>query len=448
MVFPSSSEATQFRIFVDGEEFVQFKHRSAPESVSSFFTSGRVKVFKVVYQATAPIIPLRDIFWRQIGGGHLKRVERCTKSGLVLGVGYDHTAWMYTGGWGGTYLKGLETSTTGINTITDTQNYYIYENQRWNPLSGYTTTGLPTDRHMWSDVTGKHKRSKEHTKLLSVHWQWISDWMVDFHTPGGVDRDGWQYAVDFPASYHGKKQFTDLVRRRRWFRRCKLTTSGPWQELGSSKLLDISIRTFGGAGGVEMRTVIWAVGASGDVLVRKGVSEAAISGTGWDHVSGEYAFISISCGADGKVWAIGKNGSAYFRCAVSSDNPHGDNWQQLATPPGVHFKQISAGRAGIWAVDANGRLAVRKEITSTFPEGSHWQTLPNVPNDPPHGDGTNMVGFKSVAVGKEVLAISNTGFICKRCGVTRMNPAGTGWNLGVAVSRWMGILLSKDSLTN
>lgn len=40
---------------------------------------------------------------------------------------------------------------------------------------------------------------------------------MDFHTPGGVDRDGWQYAVDFPASYHAKKQFTDYVRRRRWF---------------------------------------------------------------------------------------------------------------------------------------------------------------------------------------------------------------------------------------
>lgn len=39
---------------------------------------------------------------------------------------------------------------------------------------------------------------------------------MDFHTPGGVDRDGWQYAVDFPANYHAKKNFTDYVRRRRW----------------------------------------------------------------------------------------------------------------------------------------------------------------------------------------------------------------------------------------
>lgn len=70
----------------------------------------------------------------------------------------------------------------------------------------------------------------------------VSDWIIDFHTPGGVDRDGWQYATDFPSQYHGKKQFTDLVRRRRWFRRCQLTTSGPWQELGNTKLLDVSLQ--------------------------------------------------------------------------------------------------------------------------------------------------------------------------------------------------------------
>lgn len=407
----------------------------------------------MIYRSPNVIIPLRDIFWRQIGGGHLKRVAvGGSKSGLVLGIGYDHTAWVYTGGWGGTYLKGLETSTRGINTITDTQNYYIYENQRWNPLSGYTTTGLPTDRHMWSDVTGKQKRSKEHTKLLSMHWQWVSEWLVDFHTPGGVDRDGWQYAVDFPASYHGKKQFTDYVRRRRWFRRCKLTTSGPWQELGSAKLLDVSIRTVRGSGGdgEEFRTIIWALGSNGDAFVRRGISDSAIAGTGWDHVSGECPFVSITCGGpDGKVWAIGKNGTAYFRCGMSTEHPQGENWQPLTAPQGVLFKQISAGRAGVWAVDGTGKLAVRKEITGTFPEGSHWQVLPNVPNDPPHGEGTNMVGFKSVAVSKQVLAVSYTGFICRRCGVTKMNPDGTGWNLGIAVS-WrrrnckIGLLFNRD----
>lgn len=60
-----------------------------------------------------------------------------------------------------------------------------------------------------------HSEWPHNDMMYEIHFQ-ISDWMVDFHTPGGVDRDGWQYAVDFPASYHAKKNFTDYVRRRRW----------------------------------------------------------------------------------------------------------------------------------------------------------------------------------------------------------------------------------------
>lgn len=44
------------------------------------------------------------MFWRQMGG-HLRRVETCAP-GVTWGIGYDHTAWVYTGGWGGAFLKG------------------------------------------------------------------------------------------------------------------------------------------------------------------------------------------------------------------------------------------------------------------------------------------------------------------------------------------------------
>lgn len=50
------------------------------------------------------IISPRDMFWRQMGG-HLRRVETCSP-GVTWGIGYDHTAWVYTGGWGGAFLKG------------------------------------------------------------------------------------------------------------------------------------------------------------------------------------------------------------------------------------------------------------------------------------------------------------------------------------------------------
>lgn len=256
--------------------------------------------------------------------------------------------------------------------------------------------------------------------------------MVDFHTPGGVDRDGWQYAIDFPASYHGKKQFTDYVRRRRWYRKCRLATSGPWHELGNSKICDVSLQPVDDT--VDGAITVWAIAGNGDALLRRGVSQSSPFGVSWDHIASNQPLVSISCGhGDGKVWAVGKNGSAFFRYGISIDNPHGDAWQPVEPPSGVTFKQISAGRMGVWALDSTGRLAVRREITSTFPEGSHWQLIQNVPNDPPHSEGT--VGFRAISVGhSEVWSISNSGHVCKRCGITNDNPAGTGWNLGIPVS--------------
>ena len=73
----------------------------------------------------------------------------------------------------------------------------------------------------------------------------MTEWRVDFHVSGGVDKEGWQYAVDFPASYHGRKKFTDYVRRRRWERKCGMTTTGPWIELGGTKLLDVTLLVCG-----------------------------------------------------------------------------------------------------------------------------------------------------------------------------------------------------------
>lgn len=127
------------------------------------------------------IIPLSDMFWCQIGG-HFRTIAS-SENGIVWGISYDNSAYYYTIG-------------DEINPLTDTQNYYIYENQRWNPLTGrtdlsqccsesvlmrleyfifegYTSHGLPTDRHMWSDATGRKKRCKENSKLPSPHWHWV-----------------------------------------------------------------------------------------------------------------------------------------------------------------------------------------------------------------------------------------------------------------------------------
>ncbi|KAF7988805.1 hypothetical protein HCN44_007115 [Aphidius gifuensis] len=441
-------EKNGYRIFINNTEYTYYNHRIIPDNITHLKIKGFMTINKILYKSNNIIIEPITMFWRQIGG-HLRKVLTC-QSGVTWGIGYDNTPWVYTGGWGGLYLK-FNDSQNDINTMTDTHNYYVYENQRWNPVTGYTNHGLPTDRPMWSDVTGKYKRTKEHTKLLSMHWRWLSDWIIDFHTPGGVDRDGWQYATDFPSQYHSKKQFTDYVRRRRWFRKCLLTTSGPWKELGNTKIIDLSLYS-SFDNGIDGPIDVWAIAVNGEALYRHGVSESSPFGITWEHIPSDQPLISISCGPHGQVWAVGKNGTSYWRFGITQNKPIGDLWTNVEPPSGAKLKQLSVGCNVVWAIDYNGKLYVRKEIQpKIFPEGTHWQTLPSMPNDPIHIDmsvTTAKQGFRSVSVSPDngqVWAISGAGIVCRRIGITNDNPAGHYWTTGIGAN-WQSI--SVSSLTN
>lgn len=109
----------------------------------------------------------------------------------------------------------------------------------------------------------------------------------------------------------------------------------------------------------------------------------------------------------------------------------GEKWQAIDAPSGIRFKTISVGSAGVWAIDSLNRLAIRKNCDDIKPEGTEWQFLPNVPNLPPHLE--TQVGFRCVSVGSEVWAVAMNGIICKRCGITKSNPSGAGWSVGIAV---------------
>ena len=245
---------------------------------------------KLTHTAIQSIQPAHSLYWRGLGGGHLLQVESCP-GGVTWGVGYDSTAWCYTGGWGG----GGQPGGQDTHTLTDQKYFYIYENQRWNPLTGFTSAGLPTDRPCWSDRSGRHPAAKDSVRLpsggwvgvgevsycfISIAWLqvWAGDWTVDHHTPGGTDQDGWQFAKDFPASYHPSQTFTDYVRRRRWARRCRLVTTGPWRELGTTRLVSLSLA------GTGDRVRGWAVATNGEALHRLGVTQDCPAGTAWSHV--------------------------------------------------------------------------------------------------------------------------------------------------------------------
>ncbi|XP_028611985.1 tectonin beta-propeller repeat-containing protein 1 isoform X3 [Grammomys surdaster] len=403
--------------------------RPSPQAIWSVTCKGDIFVSEPSpdLEAHEHLLPCDQMFWRQMGG-HLRIIEANSR-GVVWGIGYDHTAWVYTGGYGGGCFQGLASSTSNIYTQSDVKSVYIYENQRWNPVTGYTSRGLPTDRYMWSDVTGLQECTKAGTKPPSLQWTWVSDWYVDFSAPGGTDQEGWQYASDFPASYHGYKTMKDFVRRRCWARKCKLVTSGPWLEVAPITLSDVSIiPESADAGGKGHNIALWAVSDKGDVLCRLGVSELNPAGSSWLHVGTDQPFASVSIGACYQVWAVARDGSAFYRGSVSPSQPAGDCWYHIPSPPKQKLTQVSVGQTSVYALDENGNLWYRAGITPSYPQGSSWDHVSN--------------NVRRVSVGPldQVWVIANKvqgshglsrGTVCRRMGVQPREPKGQGWDYGI-----------------
>ena len=91
---------------------------------------------------------------------------------------------------------------------------------------------MPTDRAAWSDESGRVKKRREDCTLPSSQFRWVSEWQVDFSLQPGVDKQGWQYAINWPASFHGTHYpLSDYVRRRRWVRKCRIDSMSMWKEV-------------------------------------------------------------------------------------------------------------------------------------------------------------------------------------------------------------------------
>ncbi|KAK5615338.1 Tectonin beta-propeller repeat-containing protein 1 [Crenichthys baileyi] len=353
--------------------------------------------------------PCDQMFWRQVGG-HLRLVD-CNSLGIVWGIGYDHTAWVYSGGYGGSFFQGLASSTDNIYTQTDVKSVHIYENQRWNPVTGYTNRGLPTDRYMWSDASGYHECTRAGTKPPSPQWTWVSDWAVDYSVSGGTDREGWQYAADFPASYHGFKTIKDFVRRRRW----------------ASSMDPVPL---------------WAISDKGDVLCRVGVTPLTPAGTSWLHVGTDQPFKSISIGAASQVWGIARDGSAFYRGSVSAQSSAGDCWYHIPSPAKQKLKQVSVGRTSVYTVDQNGNLWYRLGVTPSYPQGSSWEHISNNVRKVSVGPLDQVWIIADKVQGSHSLSC---GTVCHRLGVQPMEPKGQSWDYGIG-GGWDHITVRGNSM--
>lgn len=328
-----------------------------------------------------------------------------------------------------------------IYTQVDVKSVYIYENQRWNPVTGYTNRGLPTDRYMWSDASGLHECTKTNTKPPSPQWTWVSDWAVDYSVSGGTDREGWQYAADFPASYHGYKTIKDFVRRRRWARKCKLATTGPWQEVPPISLSDVTILPCAAQSSVDV-VPLWAISNKGDVLCRLGVTALTPAGSSWLHVGTDQPFKSISIGAASQVWAIARDGSAFYRGSVSAENPAGDSWYHIPSPSKQKLKQVSVGRTSVYTVDENGNLWYREGVTPSYPQGSSWEHISNNVRKVSVGPLNQVWIIADKVQGSRSLSC---GTVCHRLGVQHAEPKGQSWDYGIG-GGWDHITVRGNSI--
>ncbi|XP_043220428.1 tectonin beta-propeller repeat-containing protein 1-like isoform X1 [Amphibalanus amphitrite] len=403
----------QFKVLAPGL-CTLFTHRMDFRRITHVTIQGDILVTQVSYDAGPAEAAPEELFWRQLGG-HLRRVE-AGPHGVVWGLGHDQTPWVYTGATGGGQLT--EHGGSGqLHTMTDTRYFYIYENQRWNPLSGFSYRGLATDRPTWSDRTGRVQLTKDTVLPPSRHWNWVSSWSVDFHVSGGVDEEGWQYAMDFPASYHGYRGMQDFVRRRRWYRKCHLKTTGPWECVNNVKLRDLSMHELGG----EIH--LWAVTSAGDVLHRlESRPDGSGGGGGWSSVTTDQPFAAISCGGHGCVWAVARDGTARLRCGVTAQRPLGTGWAQVEHPEGRKLKHVSAGQSAVWAVDDSHRLYWRQEINPvTFPMGMAWRHV------------SDHVSHVSCGAGNQTWAVSSrhSGVLQRRQAVCEEDSAGAEWQHGL-----------------
>uniref|UniRef100_A0A4W5NFR7 Tectonin beta-propeller repeat-containing protein 1 n=1 Tax=Hucho hucho TaxID=62062 RepID=A0A4W5NFR7_9TELE len=385
-------------------------------------------------EAPAHNLPCDMMFWLQVPG-HLRCVES-NSLGVVWGIGCDGTAWVYSGSGSASCAFPLFVGDTGtLHTQTDGRTVYIYENQRWNPMTGYTDKLLPTDRFPWSDDNGFTECTKSTTHPPSPQWSWVgSPWAVDFAFSGGTDKEGWQYAADFPVTFHGNKSLKDFVRRRRWVRKCKITLTAPWQEVPPIPLSDITVLPCLAQSSME-QVPVWGLSDKGDVLCRLGVTPQNPAGSSWLHVGTDQPFKSISIGGGHQVWAIARDRAVFYRGSVSASNPAGECWYHIPSPPKQSLRQLSVGRTSVYAVDENSNLWYRQGLTPSYPQGSAWELISNNVTKVSVGP-LDQVWVIADWVPGCPSELSVPGAVCHRLGVGPMQPKGQSWDYGIGVSHY------------
>lgn len=311
-----------------------------------------------------------------------------------------------------------------------------YENERWYPVEGFSKSLLPTDRPKFSNVDGTVDRTIDKIRLPSMAWNWENDWHLDLTFNGqNLDHDGWTYALDFPATFQGKKSWNTCVRRRKWMRFRRYSALNSWcavaplhKDPTQEPFMDLSV---GGTNvpGAKLGTfVVWSITALGRVMFRSGVSTMCPEGIRWIGINtpSNIEVSKIAVGTTGLVWAILYNGRALVRTGITRDNLTGDSWLEVKPPgSGVKLMDVSIGTSSVWCLTNDKHVWFRRGVRGD---------ASGLSEDSAIGTGwVEMVGnisIISVAQNDQVFALgSEDRAIYYRSGVCESDPTGKKWRL-------------------
>ena len=146
------------------------------------------------------------------------------------------------------------------------------------------------------------------------------------------DNDGWQYALDFPRTYHPKQSRTSCVRRRVWSRYYRFDGYDRWikvpgltEDPVKHPFQDIAVGGTSIPGQESGCLAVWAVTFHGKVIYRSGVSEKCPEGDKWIEIpSPQVSITQLSVSPSGVVWGVTWEGVAVVRVGVSYYQPTGE----------------------------------------------------------------------------------------------------------------------------
>ncbi|KAG0724913.1 Tectonin beta-propeller repeat-containing protein [Chionoecetes opilio] len=408
-----------FKLSIDEQYWCSFKHRLLPADITHVAVRGEVTINNIMYNHGAGERQLTDWYWRGVGG-HFKRVESGA-CGVTWGISHDCHVYIYTGAEEGGLCKGSSTSESGDHHLSDVRHMYVWENQRWNPVTGFTHRSLPTDRHTWSDQSGRHHRPKDSIRLPSRHWSWVpvsGAWTTT--RPAGWTRGGGSTRRTSPSTTTAPLR-DDLVRRRRWFRKCRVITSGPWRQMEKVALIDVSVSPVCGSDGT---VPVWGVSVTGEVVVRLGVMPHCHRGDSWTLVPAECPMMSVNAGVQtGSVWAVSKDGRAHLRLGVTPGVFQGTQWVNVDSP-GHPLVEVASGAGSVWGLDRAGNLHRRTNVLPLFPEGTGWeQACGGVTSFSVDTSGSLWAVLESFSSDSGTVQ----GVVVRRVGITPYFPLGTAW---------------------